>query len=247
MRLTVVGCGDAFGSGGRLNTCFHVESAESRFLIDCGASSLIGLERLGLKTNALDGVFVTHLHGDHFGGLAWLLIDAQHRSKRQRPFTIAGPLGIEERFVIATEALYPGATRLATNFDLNFLEFEAETPLTANGVKVTPYEVEHPSGAPPYALRFALDGKVLSFSGDTTWTEALIGAASGADLFICDSYQYDQPNPVHLDFKTIDANFARLGAKRILLTHMGEEMLARAGDVDPDRYQAAEDGMVLTL
>ena len=46
MQLRFVGCGDAFGSGGRFNTCFHVSSERVNFLIDCGASSLPALKRL---------------------------------------------------------------------------------------------------------------------------------------------------------------------------------------------------------
>ena len=53
MKLTVVGCGDAFGSGGRLQTCYHVETTDTRFLIDCGATALIGLNRVGLDPNAV--------------------------------------------------------------------------------------------------------------------------------------------------------------------------------------------------
>ena len=34
MKLTVIGSGDAFGSGGRLQTCFHVTTADKSFLID---------------------------------------------------------------------------------------------------------------------------------------------------------------------------------------------------------------------
>ncbi len=247
MHLTVVGCGDAFGSGGRLNTCFHVRTAESCFLIDCGASSLIGLQRLALAPNDIDTIYITHLHGDHFGGLPWMLIDANHRSGRTAPLTIVGPKGLEERFVTATEALYPGATSRERAFDLQFVEIEAGKPLTAKGLTVTGHEVEHPSGAPPFALRFEAGGKVLAFSGDTTWTDALPKASEGADLFICESYQFDQPNPVHLDFKTIDANFDALGAKKILLTHMGQDMMDHAASVDSGRYLVAEDGMEIDL
>jgi len=247
MKLTVVGCGDAFGSGGRLNTCFHVRAGMSCFLIDCGASSLIGLQTLGLAPNDIDTIYITHLHGDHFGGLPWMLIDANHRSGRTAPLTIVGPKGLEERFVTATEALYPGATERDRAFDLIFVEIEEGEPFTSNGVKVTGFEVKHPSGAPPYALRFEADGKVLAFSGDTTWTDNLPGASKGADLFICESYQFDQPNPVHLDFKTIDGNFDLLGAKKILLTHMGQDMMDHAASVDSGRYLVAEDGMVIDL
>jgi len=247
MQLTVIGCGDAFGAGGSLQTSFLVRAPTSVFLIDCGVTTLIGMRRLGLKPNDIDTVFVSHLHGDHFGGLPWLLVDAIYASARTRPLTVTGPKGIAARFVIAAEALYPGITTIERKFELTFVEYEERAPLEANGVTVTPFEVHHPSGAPPYALRFTLDGKVLSFTGDTGWVEVLCEAARGADLFISECFQYDMTLPIHLDYKTIDANYERLGAKRVLLTHMGQAMLAAVGNVDASRYLVAHDGLVLDL
>ena len=58
MKLTVVGCGDAFGSGGRLQTSYHVRTADTQFLIDCGASTLIGLDRQGIAANDIDTIWV---------------------------------------------------------------------------------------------------------------------------------------------------------------------------------------------
>ncbi|HEV7462325.1 MAG TPA: MBL fold metallo-hydrolase [Methyloceanibacter sp.] len=247
MRLTIIGCGDAFGAGGRLQTSFHVRSAASTFLIDCGASSLIGMHRLGLQPNDIDTVFVTHLHGDHFGGLPWLLIDAQYVSKRTRPLVVTGPKGIAARFATAAEALYPGITTSEPGCALTFVEYEEQTPLTVGDVTVVPFEVKHPSGAPPYALRFELEGKVLAFTGDTGWVDALFAVARDADLFISECFQYDVRLPIHLDYATIDANYQRLGAKRVLLTHMGEAMLSQAGKVNASRYLIALDGMTLDL
>ena len=247
MRLTIIGCGDAFGAGGRLHTSFHVRSQQSTFLIDCGATVLVGMRRLGLEPNDIDTVFVTHLHGDHFGGLPWLLIDGQYVSKRTRPLVVTGPRGIEARFLTAAETLYPGITTAERGFDLIFREYQEQVPLEASGVSVTPFEVKHPSGAPPYALRFTIDGKVVAFTGDTGWVDTLYQVAQGADLFISECFQYDVTIPIHLDYATIDANYARLGAKRVLLTHMGEAMLSATGHVDRSRYLLAEDGMILDL
>jgi len=96
-------------------------------------------------------------------------------------------------------------------------------------------------------LCFTLDGKVLSFTGDTGWVEVLCEVARGADLFISECFQYDVTLPIHLDYKTIDANYERLGAKRVLLTHMGQAMLVAVGNVDTSRYLIAHDGLVLDL
>ena len=138
MRLTIIGCGDAFGAGGQLQTSFHVRSDSSTFLIDCGVTTLIGMNRLGLATNEIGMVCVTHLHGDHFGGLAWLLVDAQYVSKRTRPLIVTGPKGIAERFLTAAEALYPNITKCPCAVEFEFIEYEERVPLMLNGVMVTP-------------------------------------------------------------------------------------------------------------
>ncbi|HUU24674.1 MAG TPA: MBL fold metallo-hydrolase [Methyloceanibacter sp.] len=247
MQLTVIGCGDAFGAGSRLQTSFCVRSSVSTFLIDCGATSLIGMHRLGISPNDIDTVFVSHLHGDHFGGLPWLLIDAKYVSKRTRPLVVAGPKGIEARFVVLAEALYPNATTAERGFDLVFVEYEENTQLEFGGVAVIPFEVHHPSGAPPYALRLKVDDRVIAFTGDTGWVEVLFEVARDADLYISECFQYDVKLPIHLDYRTIDANYEKLGAKQILLTHMGEGMLAEIAKVDMSRYMIAEDGMTIDL
>lgn len=247
MRLTIIGCGDAFGAGGRLQTSFHVRTEGTCFLIDCGASSLIGMRKLGIDPNEIDTVFVSHLHGDHFGGLPWLLIDAHFVSNRTRPLTIAGPRGLEQRLATLAEAVYPGTLSASPGFELRFIAYEERQPVSVNGVTVTPFEVHHPSGAPPYAMRFELEGKVLAFTGDTGWVDALFEVAAGADLYISECFQYDLKHPIHLDYKTIDANYAKLGAKRTLLTHMGEAMLSQISQIDTSRYLVAHDGMTLEL
>ena len=105
MKLTIVGCGDAFGSGGRLQTGYHVDlgsdGGDHRFLIDCGATSIIGLNRCGIDPNGIATIFISHLHGDHFGGLVWWLLHTQHVAKRATPLVVVGPPGIEARTLSA--------------------------------------------------------------------------------------------------------------------------------------------------
>lgn len=248
MKLTVVGCGDAFGSGGRLQTCFHVEEAGEQMLVDCGASAMIGFARQGIDPNEISTVFVSHLHGDHFGGLIWMLLHAQHISKRKTPLDIVGPANIEARFVAAAEALFPGSTRVKRRYELRFHEYSNEGPLSVGSVSVTPFEVRHPSGSPPYALRFQIGKRVLAFTGDTEWVENLVPAGKNADLYIMECFSFEAPLPYHLSWQVIEANLPRIAPKRVLLTHMNNAMLnAKSALEDRRDVILAEDGLVLRI
>src|ERR1700693_2328331 len=118
MQVRFVGCGDAFGSGGRYNTCFHVPGEMANFLIDCGASSLPALKRLGIVRDDIDLILITHFHGDHFAGLPFLLLGGAFR-RRPRPLLIAGPEGIETRLTQLMEALFENSSKTKQRFDLS--------------------------------------------------------------------------------------------------------------------------------
>lgn len=248
MKLTVIGCSDAFGTGGRLQTCYHVNHAGGAFLIDCGATALIGLQRTGIDPNGVSDIFISHLHGDHFAGLIWWVLHANYVCRRTAPLTVHGPASIEARFVAAAEALFPGCTATPRKFLLRFAEYAGDgLPREADGVRVTPFEVRHPSGAPPYALRFETGGKVLGFSGDTEWVDNLVRAATGADLYITECFGFDHEARYHMNWRTIEANLGRFGARRVMLTHMGPDMLPQSGTIRQPGVLIAEDGLSVLL
>ena len=178
MRLQFLGCGDAFGSGGQFNTCFHVTTGSTQFLVDCGASSMIAIRRFGVEPNAIEIIFITHLHGDHFGGLPFFVLDAQLVSRRTTPLTMAGPPGLRERLREAMEVLFPGSADIARRFQVGVIELDAGAANMVNGVIVTPFLMKHACGAPPFALRLECDGKSLAYTGDTEWVDALIPAGA---------------------------------------------------------------------
>src|SRR6195256_1512215 len=244
MQLRFVGCGDALGSGGRFNTCFHVTGARVNFLIDCGASSLPALKRLGIARDDIDLILVTHFHGDHFGGLPFLLLGAQF-ARRTRPLVIAGPEGIETQLTQLMEALFEHSSKTRPRFELSVIALEPEQSRSFGAVKVTPYPVVHgESGGPFLAYRIEAEGRIISYSADTEWTETLIPAGRDADLFIAEAYYYDKVVKNHLSLKTLEANLAEINPKRLILTHMSDDMLERLGTL---AHTAASDGMIVAL
>ncbi len=247
MLLTIIGCGDAFGSGGRMQTAYHVRSGSTSFLIDCGATALIGLERAGLSPDEIPTIFLSHLHGDHFAGLCWWLLHAQHVTRRTAPLTVTGPVGTQARVAAASEALFPGSSRIAWRFPLTFVEYVERQSLDVGAVRVTPFEVSHPADAPPYALRLEVEGKVLSFSGDTEWVDSLLPASDNADLHIAECYAFDGPIRYHTSWEVLSANLPRITAKKIMITHMSGRMLERCGEIRDPRILLARDEMRLEV
>ena len=243
VEVQFLGSGDALGSGGRFQTCILVRSGKDSFLIDCGASSLIAMKKFGIDPAAIDRVLLSHLHGDHFGGIPFLLLDGQF-SRRTRPLTIAGPEGVESRVMAGMEVLFPGSSKVDRKFSISFVDFHPrkETPL--GSLSVIPYEGVHPSGSPSLSLRIQTAGRVITYSGDTEWTEALPVAARDADLFICEAYYFEKKIKYHLDYQTILDRLPRIGCKKIILTHLSQDLLSRLGEVKIDW---AEDGKKIVL
>jgi ribonuclease BN (tRNA processing enzyme) len=244
VTVTFAGSGDAFGSGGRYQACIHLQGhGFDPFLLDCGASSLPALKRLGLSPNDVGAVVVSHLHGDHFGGLPFLILDG-HFARRTKSLTVAGPAGISPRLHDAMECLFPGSSTIPRRFGIDIVELHPGSVATIAGATISAFEVEHPSGAPPLALRLDLGAKRISYTGDTAWTDALIEVTEGADLLIAEAYYRDKYIPYHLRQSDLAAHRDQLHCRRIVITHMSTDMLDHPDDV---RYDTARDGLVITI
>jgi ribonuclease BN (tRNA processing enzyme) len=127
---------------------------------------------------------------------------------------------------------------------VEFVELVEGIPTGVGPLRVTPYEVVHPCGAPPYALRVECDGRTIVYSGDTEWTERLVPAVAGADLFITEACFYDRAVRFHLDYATLMRHRAELDCPRVILTHMGPDMLAHVGEA---ALEAAYDGLEVSV
>ena len=246
MSVTVrfVGSGDSFGSGGRFQTCIVVDGPRSRFAIDFGASSLIALGQQGIEHNSIDAILLTHLHGDHCGGVPFLLIDAMLGARRTRPLTIAGPRDLRPRMDALREALFPGSGVMTPKFPIEWIAMEPGRPHAVLDLVVTPEHARHTRETNPTALRVQVGERVVTYTGDTEWTDDVARAARDADLLIAECYFHDKPVRWHLNYPDITARATRVGAKRVILTHMGPEMLAHAASVPEE---CAYDGLVVTV
>jgi ribonuclease BN (tRNA processing enzyme) len=243
IELQILGSGDALGSGGRFQACLRLAGPSGALLVDCGASSLVAMKRLGVEPLEIGWIVVSHLHGDHFGGIPFVVLDGQFR-RRATPLVLAGPPGLRDRVVAAMEVLFPGSSTAPRRFTTEFLELADRTPTRLGPAVVTAYGVEHASGAPAYALRIEYEDKIVAYSGDTQWTPALLDVARGADVFVCEAYFFEKHVKFQLDYRTLEAQRDRLACGRLVLTHMSWDMLGRLGDVE---FECAHDGQAIVL
>ena len=245
MRLQFVGCGDAFGSGGRFNTCFHLTGRNINVLIDCGASSLVSMNKLAINRNDVNVIFLTHFHADHVGGLPFYLLEANYVRKRDQLLTIAGPPSLKTRFGDIMEAEFPGTKDLELRFPLQLQELEIGKRNDIGGLRVTPFHVVHDDRAGPcLGFRFEAEGKVIAFSGDSEWTNSLIDIGYQADLFICEAYTRDKPVATHMALSLLERHLDEIRPKRLILSHMSDDMLARRAEIP---FETAEDGMIVEV
>lgn len=241
VRVEFHGSGNAFADGGRSHACIRVSAPGVSLLLDCGGSALPALTRANAPS--IDAIAVSHLHGDHFGGIPYYVIQ-QHFAGRTAPLHLAGPAGLAARLRGAEQALYPdffGRTRLG--FEVTTATFgAAETPL--GGALVSALPVRHVAESDPHGIRVRVGRTLIAYSGDATWSEHLPRVAAGADLFICEATNFEQDDPSHLSYRTLMAHRAELDCARIVLTHLGSTTLARLAELE---LEYATDGLVLEI
>jgi ribonuclease BN (tRNA processing enzyme) len=203
------------------------------------------MRKYAVEPNSIGSIFISHMHGDHFGGLPFFIIDAQLVSKRTAPLKIFLPPGGKEKLIAAMEALFPGSFYSEKNFAVEIVEMVAGGLYNADGVTVRPYAVKH-SGLDAFALRITVAGKVLSYSGDTEWVTELIECAKGADLFVAEGYSYGKKIKFHLDVAALEENMATIGVKKFILTHMSDAVLELLRDGKLP-FEGAFDGLSVKI
>jgi len=244
VRVTFLGTGDAYSSAGSHQASYLVQGGGITFLFDCGSTILASLKRSGIDPASIDLILVSHLHGDHFAGLPYLFLEYTYEQPRQRPLRIAGPPGTEERVWALFHAAYKELATQATPFALEFIEMTPNTAVAIDGVTVQPFRVPHQQIDISLGLRVTVDGRAILYSGDTGWTTDLITHSQGTDLFICECCFFETRRPFHLDYPQIAAHRSAFGTKRMILTHLGREVLERRDEV---QIEMAADGLIVDL
>jgi ribonuclease BN (tRNA processing enzyme) len=244
VQVLFLGSGDAFFGGGRHHAAYLVRSPDGVLLLDCGASTLAALKQQKVDIGAIDRILISHLHGDHFGGIPFLLLEYLYEQPRQRALGIAGPPGTEARVRALFSAAYKDIAARPLPFPLEFSELLPDQPVSFGQIRIKPFAVPHQEKETSLGFDVHVSGRRVVYSGDTGWTEELITRSRDADLFICECCYFETRHVFHLDYPRLAENRGRFTAKRMILTHLGHEVLARREQID---FELAFDGMLAEI
>lgn len=222
--LTVLGSGDAFNSGGRCQSAYLLKSGDHNVLVDCGSSTLRQLKKLKISTNTIDAIAISHFHGDHIGGLPFILLDMA-RVKRSMALHIFSPPGGKRIIYWGLRLLYPGNENIIERFPVKWHEYEPEERLSIEGIEVEAFQVKHSPQVKPHGIRIKINNKIFAYSGDSGWTDNLIKVADQADLFLCDCTFLDTEDEGHLNYVMLIKKKELLSCKQLIITHFDAEML----------------------
>jgi ribonuclease BN (tRNA processing enzyme) len=247
MKITVVGSGDAFGTGGRAHTCIRVDAEGSTVIVDFGAASMTAWQKLKFDSNDVDAIVISHLHGDHFGGLPAFLLHSQFVAGRTKPLLLVGPPGFKARLKEILDLFYPGTGTIDWTFPWEVREVKAGNGVNVAGLKLETFEVKHSPDCSPTGVRLSNGKHVFAYSGDTAWTEALYKIGDDADLFLVECYSGEEPVPNHLDWPLLKSKLRAFNAKRIAVTHMGASAIAKIPEMRAAGLVVADDGLSIDL
>jgi ribonuclease Z len=194
LHVGFCGTGSPLPNRDRAAACTVVVADGKLFVFDMGEGSGETLTLMGLPLDKIQGVWLTHLHSDHFEGLGPFTLQRWAGTSAKTPLPVFGPEGVNEitdglnaayridstyRIAHHGEAVVP-----PSGFGMTGAAIQPGVAYNSGGVRITAFAVDHEPISPAFGYRVDWQGKSVTITGDTAYTPALAAAAKGSDLLV---------------------------------------------------------------
>ncbi|MGN7614628.1 MBL fold metallo-hydrolase [Magnetococcales bacterium HHB-1] len=251
MQFTILGSGTGVPNPKRNAPGYHAQTQKQSILIDCGSGSMTQMVRFNIDYQQLDTILITHIHGDHIGGL----IELMHALRffnftRTKPLTIYGPTDFS--------AFYDRVIRQTVGdpkmFSLTVKECSASDTLTLDDVTITIAKTVHSDKMHSQAYRLNHQGRSIVFTGDCDFDEGIIKLMTNAQVGIFDCSTLDEDKVKgHLTAGECGKIAALANLDQVILSHLypidgpSEQRITQCQKHYPGQIIIAEDGMSQSL
>ena len=219
LDLQFVGTGNAFAPGG---LCWNGFVVNGKYLFEAPPQALQVLNKFGVDTMTdLDGVVISHHHGDHFLGLPSLLLQWKF-GRRTRPVRIIGPTGTQALATSIATSVYPGIMETA-------YEIEWDERLPGESFRLGELELEalgmrhdeRLSGS--LGFKAALGTRRFAYTGDSAMCDSVLDLARHGEVLVSECASRDEQIAVHMNLRDDIPNVraAMKADATLLLTHLG--------------------------
>jgi ribonuclease Z len=190
VRVHLIGTGGPELTPTRAGMSTLIEASGQTLIFDVGRGALQNVYLSRIDPRSVTKVFLTHLHSDHIEGLPSIWLTPWFMFARKPKLEVWGPEG-SKQMIEGMRTMYAHDVEHRANplFKREYLDVEVHeispgTVYDAGGIKVTAFSVEHDDGNPAFGYRIDAAGRSVVLSGDTTYSENVVKAGTGADLIV---------------------------------------------------------------
>jgi len=219
MFVLFCGVGEAFDENLTNTSILVFNKQQESLLLDCGFTAATNYWKYAPHPLDLDGLYISHLHGDHFLGTSLLLLRF-YEEQRTKELHIFGPAGIKEKTLQALELAYP-KIKDKLPFSIVFTETCSEQEINFKNFTLLPLTSIH--AIPSLGVKISSQGKSLYYSGDGQPDSNLLNHLKEVDLLILETYKATQEVPGHSSITSALHLAKTCQAKELALVHLNRD------------------------